>query len=525
MFISLAAVCAVVLTLAACGGSSEAATTTDGIDASTSQPPSTAATSEAPGTTAPADATRVKDGDRVKVHYTGSLEDGEVFDSSEGREPLEFVVASGQVIKGFDDAVRGLAVGETRSQRVEPLEGYGESDPNAVMEFELANLPEGVVAGDELTSQTGGEGDRCVRRPSSRHGPHRHQPLPRREGSHLRRGTGRNRSGRIADQPRGRVELAMHPIDLVASVLVKHGPRRLRIFPGGWGDAAAVAELDNMQDLQESPPDIAISWGSPTRLADRTITDGHFAAVTVLPAAARTATVRMIEPGGGSDRLCLLMAAWNDHGYDTRQRLADELVARGIGSLILEIPYYGSRRTVPEGEQPIQTVGDFALMGMGAVVEGRALLNHFRERYRMGVSGYSMGGNIGALVGATAGFPVAMAPLAASHSPGPVFLDGVISNGIQWDALGGRGAAADLREALTAASVLRVPSPAWSGAAVLVAAKSDGFIPASAVEQLHQHWTGSELRRRRGGHATLLWRGRAALAQAIDDSFSRVASL
>lgn len=155
MFISLAAVCAVVLTLAACGGSSEAATTTDGIDASTSQPPSTAATSEAPGTTAPADATRVKDGDRVKVHYTGSLEDGEVFDSSEGREPLEFVVASGQVIKGFDDAVRGLAVGETRSQRVEPLEGYGESDPNAVMEFELANLPEGVVAGDELTSQTG----------------------------------------------------------------------------------------------------------------------------------------------------------------------------------------------------------------------------------------------------------------------------------------------------------------------------------------------------------------------------------
>ena len=157
MFISLAAVCAVVLALAACGGSSEAATTTDGSDASTSQPPATTAepTTGAPGTTAPADATRVKDGDRVKVHYTGSLEDGEVFDSSEGREPLEFVVASGQVIKGFDDAVRGLAVGETRSQRVEPLEGYGESDPNAVMEFELANLPEGVVAGDELTSQTG----------------------------------------------------------------------------------------------------------------------------------------------------------------------------------------------------------------------------------------------------------------------------------------------------------------------------------------------------------------------------------
>ena len=131
----------------------------------------------------------------------------------------------------------------------------------------------------------------------------------------------------------------MHPIDRMASVLVKHGPRRLRIFPGGWGDPAAVAELDNMQDLQESPPDIAISWGSPTRLADRTISDGRFAAVTDLPAAARTVTVRMIEPSGGTDRMCLLMAAWNDHGYNTRQRLADQLIAHGIGSRILEIPY------------------------------------------------------------------------------------------------------------------------------------------------------------------------------------------
>ena len=154
MFISLAALCAVVLTLAACGGSSDepATTTVGGTDSSTLAP---ATTTAAPGTTAPADAPRVKDGDTVKVHYTGSLKDGEVFDSSEGREPLEFVVASGQVIKGFDDAVRGLAVGETRSQRVEPLEGYGESDPSAIIEFELVNLPEGVVAGDELTSQNG----------------------------------------------------------------------------------------------------------------------------------------------------------------------------------------------------------------------------------------------------------------------------------------------------------------------------------------------------------------------------------
>ncbi len=316
----------------------------------------------------------------------------------------------------------------------------------------------------------------------------------------------------------------MHPIDRVASVMVRRGPRRLRIFPGGWGDPAAIAQLDNMQELQAAPPDISITWAPATHLADRTLRDGSFDAVSDVPPAARRATIRLIEPPGGTDRLCLLMAAWNDHGYDTRQRIADELIAHGIGSLILEIPYYGSRRVVADGEQPIQTVGDFALMGMGAISEGRALLNHFRDRYQMGVSGYSMGGNIGALVGASAGFPVAMAPLAASHSPGPVFLDGVISNGIQWGALGGREAAASLRETLTAASALRLPAPAWSSAAVLVAAKSDGFIPTTAVEQLHEHWTESELRWHRGGHATLLWRRRAVLARAIVDSFDRLAA-
>ena len=315
----------------------------------------------------------------------------------------------------------------------------------------------------------------------------------------------------------------MHPIDRAAAVMVRRGPKRLRIFPAGWGDPKYLEQLGDTSTLQEPPPSLDISWSPTKHLGDRTIRDGRFAAITDLPAPAQTATVRMVEPPGGTDRLCLLMAAWNDHGYNTRQHLADELLTRGIGSLIIEIPYYGSRRIVPEDEQPIPTVADFARMGVGAVAEGRALLHHFRAGYRMGVSGYSMGGNIGALVGAAAGFPVTMAPLAASHSPGPVFLDGVISNGIVWHALGGPDRAEDLRTALSSASVLSLPAPSWAAAAVMVAAESDGFITRSAVQRLHAHWPGSELRWRRGGHATLLWRQRAALAQAIADSFARLA--
>jgi pimeloyl-ACP methyl ester carboxylesterase len=81
-----------------------------------------------------------------------------------------------------------------------------------------------------------------------------------------------------------------------------------------------------------------------------------------------------------------------------------------------------------------------------------------------------------------------------------------------------------LRSAPTAASVLRLPVPDWTKAAVLVAARRDGFVPTRAVEALHHHWPGSELRWRSGGHATLLWRQRHALADAVADSFDRLAA-
>lgn len=69
---------------------------------------------------------RVKDGDTVRVHYTGRLDDGTEFDSSRDDDPLEFKVGAGEVIAGFDDAVRGMAVGETKTVRVTPEDGYGE---------------------------------------------------------------------------------------------------------------------------------------------------------------------------------------------------------------------------------------------------------------------------------------------------------------------------------------------------------------------------------------------------------------
>ncbi len=61
-----------------------------------------------------------KSGDNVKIHYTGTLDDGSEFDSSKGREPLQFELGTGQVIAGFDDAVDGMSVGESKTVRLEP---------------------------------------------------------------------------------------------------------------------------------------------------------------------------------------------------------------------------------------------------------------------------------------------------------------------------------------------------------------------------------------------------------------------
>jgi peptidylprolyl isomerase len=84
---------------------------------------------------------QVKEGDVVKVHYTGKLVNGEQFDSSAGREPLEFTVGAGQMIKGFDAAMPGMNVGEKKTINITPEEGYGEKSEDAIIEFPKENVP------------------------------------------------------------------------------------------------------------------------------------------------------------------------------------------------------------------------------------------------------------------------------------------------------------------------------------------------------------------------------------------------
>ena len=85
---------------------------------------------------------KAKANDKVKVHYTGKLTSGEVFDSSEGRDPLEFTVGGGQMIKGFDEAVSGMGLNEKKTVTIPSAEAYGERRDDLIQEVPRDQLPE-----------------------------------------------------------------------------------------------------------------------------------------------------------------------------------------------------------------------------------------------------------------------------------------------------------------------------------------------------------------------------------------------
>jgi len=86
----------------------------------------------------------VQDGQTAKVHYKGSLDDGSVFDSSEGKEPIAFEMGAGEVIPGFEVAVREMEVGETKTVQVPPAQGYGEVRDDMIADIPRGQFPDSI---------------------------------------------------------------------------------------------------------------------------------------------------------------------------------------------------------------------------------------------------------------------------------------------------------------------------------------------------------------------------------------------
>jgi len=97
--------------------------------------------------------TTVKSGDTVSIHYTGTLGDGSTFDSSDGRDPLEFTVGSGMIIPGLDKAIPGMAVGDKKVVEIPCVEAYGEANPENRQAIPRDQIPADIPLEVGLTLQ------------------------------------------------------------------------------------------------------------------------------------------------------------------------------------------------------------------------------------------------------------------------------------------------------------------------------------------------------------------------------------
>ena len=100
---------------------------------------------------------QAKKGDKVKVHYHGKLTNGNTFDSSDGREPLEFEIGGGMVIAGFDDGVTGMIIGEKKTVNIPADQAYGPKQEEMIMEFPKDRFPADMVpeVGQQLNMNNG----------------------------------------------------------------------------------------------------------------------------------------------------------------------------------------------------------------------------------------------------------------------------------------------------------------------------------------------------------------------------------
>jgi peptidylprolyl isomerase len=103
-----------------------------------------------------------KTGDTVRVHYTGTLVDGVVFDSSTDRDPLEFTLGKEQVIKGFENGVIGMSIGEHRTVEIPSDDAYGQYREELTSEIDRANFPNDIEPEIGVQLQVAGETGECV---------------------------------------------------------------------------------------------------------------------------------------------------------------------------------------------------------------------------------------------------------------------------------------------------------------------------------------------------------------------------
>jgi pimeloyl-ACP methyl ester carboxylesterase len=300
-----------------------------------------------------------------------------------------------------------------------------------------------------------------------------------------------------------------------------------QFFPGGWGDPEILA-LSLVQLAQPPVPEFRCL--SEVKNPSHLVREYRFASPHPernLPKESEFARCLMVlpRPWDHTTGICVHLAATGDEGYADRHKLlALPLLEHGIGSVILENPFYGVRRPANQKGTYVDTVSGLWLMGMSAVAEARVILGWLASQgfHRLGVSGISMGGQMSSHVAALYPEPLAVCACIAPHCATPVFLEGVLSKYTDWKALDQDEAEARrrLKEQLDRSDLRLFPKPPRTDCCIWVAASYDAYVNAESCRLTQATWPASTIRWLASGHVSSVLFRRKAFLKGIRDAFA-----
>lgn len=293
-------------------------------------------------------------------------------------------------------------------------------------------------------------------------------------------------------------------------------------FSDGWGHRGTLelplVQLGEATELELAP----LATGENTRVL-RFLSPFHH----LLPEQSTVAEALLVLPLEWTleTPICIQLASTGDEGFATRRELvAEPLLRDGIGSIIVENPYYGSRRPARQQRTYLRTVSDLWAMGLSVVAETRALLHWLKRQgfQNLGVVGVSMGGAMASQATSLTPFPLAMCSCIAPHCASGVFLEGVLSRYVDFAALGGERGRARLREQLDGSDLSLFPQPRRGDCAIWLAARKDAYVSPESSLRAWEIWPGSHLRWLNNGHIGTAMFHRNDYLKGIRESFRRL---
>jgi hypothetical protein len=306
------------------------------------------------------------------------------------------------------------------------------------------------------------------------------------------------------------------------------------MFQDGWGEPNLLESMQNRDRTLRHLANICVDWDDSQTKSNSFVRHGTFTSPCQedgFPEESRTGYVCYVRPRGNKRKaLVLHMAATGEIGFKQRLYLmALPLARKGIGSIILENPYYGQRKPPGQEQHLVRTVFDLGMMFRASVMEGIALLRWARGFgwEKIAVSGCSMGGLAASVISALTGFPVALSAFLIPHSAVPIFTQGVLRRECDWgalmqDELNEDAAINKLIQFLKNVDLAAFPPPNPQDAAIIVNAKEDAFIPGASSQIIQSLWPEAELRTVSGGHVRAFLKERPAFHQAIEDALARL---